>query len=84
MVFRWLKKRLARWAVSYMCTNEGHAWILEGGRQCPYSETIDCSQSVYRCARCKTYDYGDIGGPGWNSCKGCDLRPAPTIGRVKH
>ena len=47
----------------------GHKWQEEGGRECPNGEQ-DCSQTVYRCARCGQYDYGEPGGPGHADCHG--------------
>lgn len=46
----------------------GHAWQSEGGRTCPKYADADCSQPVYRCARCGVYDYGDTGGPAHRDC----------------
>lgn len=47
----------------------GHAWESEAGRRCPrFEDQINCSQTVYRCARCGSYDYGDIGGPAHREC----------------
>ena len=46
----------------------GHAWESEGGRHCPNDWPVDCSQAVYRCARCGAYDYGERGGPGHRDC----------------
>lgn len=49
----------------------GHDWHSDGGRRCPHGAET-CSQTVYRCRRCGEYDYGDIGGPGYNDCRhGC-------------
>ena len=51
----------------------GHVWESEGGRRCPRGSD-NCSQTVYRCARCDEYDYGDPGGPGHADCeRPCDL-----------
>lgn len=46
----------------------GHEWESEGGRTCPKYEDADCSQTVYVCKRCGTYDYGDKGGPAHREC----------------
>jgi len=43
-----------------------HLWEPEGGRACPQ---CDGSQTVYRCARCGEYDYGNRGGPAWRECR---------------
>lgn len=49
----------------------GHDWRSEGGRPCPRGFGR-CSQTVYRCARCGDYDYGEPGGPAWEECRdGC-------------
>ncbi len=78
-MLNWLRKRLANWAIKYLCDQEGHNWIDEGGRGCPYdSNVINCSQPVYKCGRCGTYDYGEEGGPGWLICKTCDKHPGTT------
>lgn len=45
----------------------GHDWQPEGGRPC---ERCDESQTVYRCARCGQYDYGEPGGPAHAECSG--------------
>lgn len=47
----------------------GHDWETDGGRRCPH-DADECSQAVYRCTRCGTYDYGDPGGPGHDDCRG--------------
>ena len=56
------------------CT-EDHDWKDVGGRTYPrweeaYVEGIRlyCSQIVYRCTRCGTYDYGEPGGPSFKEC----------------
>lgn len=54
-------------ANDHPCVRE-HAWESEGGRHCPKDLTDGCSQTVYRCARCGEYDYGDKGGPGHRDC----------------
>ena len=52
----------------------GHDWESAGGRRCPH-DAEECSQTVYRCARCGTYDYGDPGGPGHEDCvDGCSAQ----------
>lgn len=43
-----------------------HDWKPEGGRPCPRGG--NCSQTVYRCARCGEYDYGEPCGPGHAEC----------------
>lgn len=53
-------------ANDHPCARE-HVWVTGGGRACPYGET-HCSQTVYRCARCGDYDYGEPGGPAWEEC----------------
>jgi len=50
-----------------LCAAE-HDWVSEGGRTCPKYESAGCSQTVYRCARCGDYDYGDKGGPAHHEC----------------
>lgn len=51
-------------ANDHPCARE-HAWEAEGARPCPQ---CDGSQTVYRCARCGEYDYGERGGPAWSEC----------------
>ncbi len=49
----------------------GHAWEMDGGRACshiPKAAPHECSQPVYRCARCGAWDYGEPGGPGFQDC----------------
>jgi len=55
----------------------GHDWKDVGGRACALCRpeyTHVRSQSVYQCARCGEYDYGDDPqGPGWQDCaENCD------------
>lgn len=50
------------------CAKAGHDWQMYGGRQCPRNENARASQTVYQCARCGAYDYGDPGGPGHRDC----------------
>lgn len=50
------------------CQQGKHQWQSEGGRSCPQDLTDLCSQAVYQCAVCGTYDYGATGGPGANDC----------------
>lgn len=51
----------------------GHAWVTEGGRQCPRGSE-QASQVVYVCARCGEQDYGEPGGPGHSDCeRPCDV-----------
>ena len=47
-----------------------HAWESLGGRQCPHGK-VDCSQTVHRCSRCGTWDYGEIEGPAYIECNNC-------------
>jgi hypothetical protein len=48
---------------------DGHHWQTEGGRACPQGAE-GCSQAVYRCAVCGTYDYGSgADSPGEIDCK---------------
>lgn len=49
-----------------ICKKFGHKWVFDGGRPCPKNQ--DCSQSVYRCARCGEYDYGYKGDPSYIEC----------------
>lgn len=51
------------------CQFTGHVWIAEGGRACPEELTHDCSQTVFICKHCGTYDYGEKDGPGWKDCQ---------------
>lgn len=49
----------------------GHLWVTAGGRPCPRRHVDDqgrFSQTVFRCARCPVYDYGEPGGPGYENC----------------
>ena len=47
----------------------GHFWQSEGGRRCPRFESqANCSQTVYVCARCGQYDFGETGGPAHIEC----------------
>lgn len=69
-----IRRRVRRAVVAlglvHPCTF-GHAWITAGGRICPHRPVDDpgrCSQTVYRCARCPAYDYGEKGGPAWRDC----------------
>lgn len=49
-----------------------HIWESDGGRACPRFDQHQCSQTVYRCARCGEYDYGQAGGPAHDEChNGC-------------
>jgi hypothetical protein len=50
--------------------NGAHDWQPDGGRQCPRGDTA-CSQTVYRCARCGAWDYGEAGGPSHAECEQC-------------
>lgn len=68
-----VKRVIAKWAIKFLCEEEGHQWIEKGGRECPYS-LCDCSQPVFQCGRCDEFDYGEVGGPGYESCERCDLR----------
>jgi hypothetical protein len=43
---------------------------MDGGRPCPKGSK-NCSQAVYQCFWCGTYDYGEEGGPGYEDCKCC-------------
>lgn len=60
-----------------------HVWKSDGGRRCPHLDEGqgdgDCycaarapsghaSQTVYRCACCGQYDYGEPGGPAFAEC----------------
>jgi len=51
------------------CQRGKHSWISEGGRSCPQDLTDLCSQAVYRCSTCGTYDYGEANGPGAKDCE---------------
>ena len=74
MRLKWLRRRLANWAIKVICHDDGHAWTLDRDRQCPYSE-CKCSQGLFKCFRCGIPDNGEVGGHGWKSCKNCDIRP---------
>lgn len=50
------------------CQQGKHLWESEGGRPCPLDLTDHCSQAVYRCVVCGSYDYGTPGGPGAGDC----------------
>ncbi len=58
------------WLLRLWCRWFGHHWVEEGARQCP-REAVRCSQSVFVCQRCGTYDYGERGGPAWKLCRKC-------------
>lgn len=51
-----------------------HDWKPDGAaRACRHREDDDVpgcsgSQTVYRCARCGDWDYGDEPGPGFDDC----------------
>lgn len=49
---------------------DGHDWQSQGGRHC-----VRCglSQTVYQCARCGVWDYGERGGPAWAECEASSL-----------
>ena len=69
----WLLKKCCK----ALCNDQLHFWTVTGSRACPYpgaDENMRCSQPVYQCARCETFDHGEVGGEGWKSCSGCDLR----------
>lgn len=54
----------------------GHDWQSQGGRRCPRATDDSeppCSQTVYQCARCGDWDYGQEGGPAHREC--FDLGP---------
>lgn len=48
--------------------SEGHTWERDGGRSCPKSLPVQCSQTVYSCAVCGEQDYGNKGGPAYTEC----------------
>lgn len=65
---------------SEACRNGKHDWVSEGGRGCPkdydFGLLSGCSQTVYVCRTCGTYDYGEPGGPGRHDCvTTCRHRP---------
>ena len=43
-------------------------WVMEGGRACPKSFPVDCSQPVFIKPLTGEYDYGQPGGPGHQFC----------------
>jgi hypothetical protein len=70
---RHLRKKMNRFQI--LKFNEGqpcpeHKWKSIGGRQCPVG-MMDCSQPVYQCSICNTYDYGDVDGPAYKECSAC-------------
>jgi len=67
---------VVRWFWSIYCFHFGHKWAEQGGRSCPKSRDIhrgECTQIVFRCSRCKEWDYGDEGGPAWKECHNCSI-----------
>ncbi len=50
------------------CRQGNHLWVSDGGRSCPHDLDPRCSQVVYQCSVCGTYDYGELGGPGDACC----------------
>lgn len=71
------------------CDANGHDWVADGGRPCPYvdqgsvcpARNLFCSnlglpsQPVFRCRLCPAIDYGtELGGPGWQHCQECMRR----------
>ena len=58
-----------------------HDWQPVGGRQCPHGETA-CSLTVYQCARCGAWDYGEAGGPAHAECEQCSTANDLREGRV--
>lgn len=67
-IYSFISAWLAKIRQRRNCRRGDHEWVSGGGRPCPYSVDINCSQSVYVCEHCGVYDYGEIGGPGWNDC----------------
>lgn len=68
-----LVARAARLAGNDLCAADGCDWVEGGGRPCPWDPDMCCSQPVYQCSRCGDYDYGEPGGPGFESClSSCD------------
>ena len=63
-------------AHSHPCRVLDHQWVAVGGRACPHKRHGNRSQTVFRCERCKTYDYGEVGGPGHAECvRYCGVAP---------
>lgn len=60
---------------SAACSVGRHDWESEGGRSCPKG-CDGCSQTVYRCRTCGSYDYGERGGPANRDCDPCTRTPA--------
>lgn len=56
-------------ANDHPCLAVGHQWESDGGRHCPGCPRGHTSQTVYVCARCGGYDYGEPGGPGAADCE---------------
>lgn len=50
---------LERQALQATCQDLGCDLEQVGGRNCSCHEMACCSVPVYRCRRCKGYDYGD-------------------------
>ena len=70
-----IRIRILKRIAKALCNSQTHKWVIEDSRSCPYSEIEHCKQTVYQCAICDHTDKGEVGGIGWKSCKGCDLRP---------
>lgn len=57
------------WCKHLLCTLLGHQWRETGGRQCPRDPpATNCSQPVFRCSRCATWDHGEKHGPAAAAC----------------
>lgn len=50
---------LERMALQANCSELDHDWVEQGGRNCGCHADAACSVPVFRCSRCKTFDYGD-------------------------
>jgi hypothetical protein len=62
-----------------MCIVKGHEWLAIGGRGCP-KKAVECSQTVYQCARCAAWDYGYAGGPAHDDCGECRVQAGDAQG----
>lgn len=68
---RAIRRAVVALGLVHPCRAFGHEWITAGGRICPHRPVDDpgrCSQTVYRCARCPDWDYGEPGGPAYRDC----------------
>lgn len=74
-------------ANSHPCAALGHRWVSIGGRPCPRNPGAYCSQTVFQCALCEDFDYGEPGGPAHRECivtGPCDVSCSSDLGSEKH